>query len=60
MTVVTGPVLGQGIIPSGQIGTELTYITRRGFIPKLVVQIYNSTPLLAAMIGMSQPAMGGI
>ncbi len=60
MAVVTGPVLGQGIIPSGQIGTELTYITRRGFIPKLVVQIYNSTPLLAALIGMSQPAMGGI
>jgi hypothetical protein len=53
-------VLGQGIIPSGAIGTELTYITRRAFIPKLVVQIYNSTPLLAALIGNSQPAMGGI
>lgn len=60
MAVVTGPVLGQGIVPSGAIGTELTYITRRGFIPKLVVQIYNSTPLLAALIGNSQPAMGGI
>ncbi len=60
MAVVTGPVLGQGIIPSGQIGTELTYITRRGFIPKLVVQIYNSTPLMAALIGNSQPAMGGV
>lgn len=53
-------VLGQGIVPSGAIGTELTYITRRAFIPKLVVQIYNSTPLLAALIGNSQPAMGGI
>lgn len=60
MAVVTGPVLGQGVIPSGQIGTELTYLTRRGFIPKLIVQIYNSTPLLAALIGNSQPAMGGI
>lgn len=60
MAVVTGPVLGQGIIPSGQIGTELTYLTRRGFIPKLIVQIYNSTPLMAALIGNSQPAMGGI
>lgn len=53
-------VLGEGIIPSGAIGTELTYITRRAFIPKLVVQIYNSTPLLAALIGNSNPAMGGI
>lgn len=60
MAVVTGPVLGQGIIPSGTIGTELTYLTRRGFIPKLVVQIYNSTPLLAALIGQAQPALGGI
>lgn len=59
-TPVTGVVLGQGIVPSGQIGTELTYITRRGFIPKLVVQIYNSTPLLAALIGQAQPALGGI
>ncbi len=53
-------VLGQGIIPGGAIGTELTYLTRRAFIPKLVVQIYNATPLLAALIGNSQPAMGGI
>lgn len=60
MAVVTGPVLGQGIIPSGNIGTELTYITRRGFIPKLVVQIYNATPLTAALIGNSQPAIGGV
>ena len=59
-TPVTGPVLGQGIVPSGAIGTELTYITRRGFIPKLIVQIYNATPLTAALIGNSQPAIGGI
>lgn len=59
-TPVTGAVLGQGIVPSGAIGNELTYITRRGFIPKLVVQIYNSTPLLATLIGNAQPAMGGI
>lgn len=53
-------VLGQGIVPGGSIGNELTYLTRRGFIAKLVVQIYNATPLLAAVIGNSQPAMGGI
>lgn len=53
-------VLGQGIIPSGAIGTELTYITRRAFVPKMVVQIYNNTPLLGNLIGNSQPAMGGV
>lgn len=58
--LMVGAVLGQGIIPSGAIGNELTYITRRAFIPKLVVQIYNATPTLAALIGNSQPAMGGI
>src|SRR5260221_2849412 len=60
MPVVTGPVLGQGIVPSGAIGTELAYVTRRAFIPKLVVQIYNATPLLAALIGNAQPASGGV
>jgi len=54
------PVLGQGIIPSGNIATELTAVTRRAFIPKLVVQLYNSTPLLAALIANSQPASGGV
>jgi len=54
------PVFGTGIVPSGSVGTELSYVTRRQFIPKMVVQIYNSTPLLAALIANSQPARGGI
>lgn len=54
------PVLGTGIIPSGSIATELTAVTRRAFIPKLVVQLYNSTPLLAALIANSQTASGGV
>lgn len=54
--------IGGGIIPSSssQQYTELTYVTRRAFIPKLVVQIYNSTPLLAALIANSQSASGGV
>jgi len=54
--------IGGGIIPaSGSTQyTELTYVTRRAFIPKLVVQIYNSTPLLAALIANSQQASGGV
>ena len=54
------PVLGSGVIPSGNIATELTAVTRRAFVPKLVVQLYNSTPLLAALIANSQPATGGV
>ena len=54
--------IGGGIIPatgSTQF-TELTYVTRRAFIPKLVVQLYNSTPLMAALIANSQQASGGV
>ena len=54
--------IGGGILPatgSSQF-TELTYVTRRAFIPKLVVQLYNSTPLLAALISNSQQASGGV
>jgi hypothetical protein len=54
--------IGGGILPaSGSTQyTELTYVTRRAFIPKLVVQIYNSTPLMAALIANSQSASGGV
>ncbi len=54
--------IGGGIVPaqgSSQY-TELTYVTRRAFIPKMVVQIYNSTPLMAALIANSQTASGGV
>ena len=54
--------IGGGILPatgSSQFN-ELTYVTRRAFIPKRVVQLYNSTPLLAALISNSQQASGGV
>jgi hypothetical protein len=54
--------IGGGILPatgSAQFN-ELTYVTRRAFIPKLVVQLYNSTPLMAALIANSQSASGGV
>lgn len=54
------PVLGTGIIPSGQVATELTYVTRRAFIPKMVVQIYNTSPSIAALLANSQTAYGGV
>ena len=54
--------IGGGIIPSASSSqfTELTYVTRRAFIPKMVVQLYNSTPLMAALIANSQTATGGV
>ncbi len=54
------PILGQGIIPGGATGQEVQYVTRRAFVPKMVVQIYNSSPLAAAFLGNSQPATGGV
>lgn len=57
------PILGSGVVPAGGVGSlgqELQYITRRAFVPKLVVQIYNSSPLAAALLANSQPASGGI
>ena len=54
--------IGGGILPatSSNQFTELTYVTRRAFIPKMVVQIYNTTPLMAALIANSQTATGGV
>ena len=55
------PVFGQGIIPAaGSIANELTYVTRRAFIPKLVVQLYNTSPLWAALLANAQTASGGV
>lgn len=57
------PQLGTGVIPSGgagSLGQELQYVVRRAFVPKLVVQLYNMSPLAAALIANSQPASGGV
>lgn len=51
---------GQGIIPSGAVAQELTNVTRRAFVPKLVVQLYNSSPTMASLLANSQPAYGGV
>jgi hypothetical protein len=45
---------------AGSLGQELQYVTRRAFVKKLVVQIYNTSPLTAALIANSQPATGGV
>ncbi len=57
---LAGVVTGTGIIPSGAVATELTAVTRRAFVPKLVVQLYNASPFIAGLFANSQPAYGGV
>jgi len=54
------PIYGVGITPGGAAGTELGNFTRRSFVPELIVQTRNATPLTAAMIGAAKPAAGGL
>ncbi len=53
------PQLGSGMMPAGAIGTELTYITRRAFMPFLTTQIYSATPTLSLLLRNAQRAKGG-
>lgn len=60
MANATGPLINTGITPGGNIGQELSYITRRGFLDKMTVQIYNASPTLAAHLANAQSVSGGI
>lgn len=54
------PVPG-GLLPAqGAQYQELTAITRRAFIPKLIVQIYGASPLAAGLLATAQSAGGGV
>src|ERR1700761_3464724 len=54
------PIYGSGVMPAaGPIATELSSVTRRAFIPKNFVQIYQASPLLAALLQTPQIASGG-
>ena len=55
------PIPGQGVVPpAGGIYNELTSLTRRAFIPKVVVNIYYSTPTLMMLLGNAQRSAGGL
>lgn len=55
------PVFGSGIVPaSGAVTNELNAVTRRAFIPKMVVQIYNAAPMLNIAMRNAQRARGGL
>ena len=47
-------------MPSGAVGSELSALTRRAFVPRLVVQIYKATPLLSLLLRNAQRARGGV
>lgn len=52
---------GGGAVPGpGPIFNELNSVTRRAFIPNLVVQIYFASPTLFYMLGGSQKSAGGL
>ena len=54
------PVQG-GLLPAaGPQFNELAAITRRAFIPQLIVQIYNASPLMASLLANAQSAGGGV
>jgi len=57
----SSPVYGQGFVPANNaISQELNAVTRRAFVPKMVVQIYQSAPLLSLMMRNAQRARGGL
>src|SRR5207245_3283167 len=41
---------GTRIVPTGAVGTELTAVTRRAFVPRVPVQIYKATAILSAAL----------
>lgn len=52
---------GSGIAPaSGAVFNELTSVTRRGFVPRLFVQIYQAAPILNIILRNAQRAQGGM
>lgn len=54
------PILNDGIVPGGVLGSELQAVTRRAFAPYMVVQIYQSSPTLSLFMKNAQKAGGGL
>lgn len=54
------PIGGGFLPPSGAVLTELSAVTRRAFIPKVIVQLYQSTPTLSAFLAAAEPISGGV
>ncbi len=54
-------LLGSGFVPSaGSVATELLALTRRAYIPSVVVQVGKATPSLSAFLANAEPVTGGL
>ena len=55
------PQFGSGIIPQqGAVAAELAATVRRAFLPKVFIQLWKSTPMMAALLAHAQVASGGL
>jgi hypothetical protein len=54
------PILNDGIVPGGVLGSELQAVTRRAVAPYMVTQIYQSSPSLSLLMRNAQKAKGGL
>src|SRR5258708_26935093 len=55
------PQFGAGIVPqAGSIANELSFVTRRAFLERVIIQIYVASPLICALIQSAQMASGGL
>lgn len=59
LMLAVGIVLG-GYQATGNLGTELSAITRRAFIPRLIVQTGRATPVLGGALANANMCSGGI
>jgi|SRR5579872_605708 len=54
------PLPGLGVAPTGGLYNELTAVTRRAFVSRLIVQMYFASPSLFYLWGNAQRAAGGL
>jgi hypothetical protein len=54
------PLLNVGTIPGGAVGQELIAVTRRRFMPAVVVQLYKASPGLAGALASAEAVGGGV
>lgn len=51
---------GTGYLPSGALYNQLTYLTRRAYLPYAVSQIYNSSATICGMLSNAEEEAGGV
>jgi len=54
------PQLGVGLVPQSPVGVSLTYITSRGILPNVYLQVFTSTPTLFLLLSNRSEHTGGV